>query len=417
MSYGVRMRKMTFPVIRLLLSGRKRITVLFLLLLTAASVQASDTPVVSGLAKDLWYIQGVADDKEAVTRGWSYGTYLDLGYTFNFNDPGNGLWRSKSTTFKGNDPQVNMAMGYIRKSATPQSRWGMEFGLQAGVDTENLVPVTPPDFNEPISHADFLSHLYRANGTYLFPAGKGLEVTAGLLNSYIGYESYLAIQNPNYTRGYLLDFVPYFLFGVQGTYPLSDTFDLSLFALGGWNYLAHPNDAPSYGLQAVWQLSPRITFTQNLYYGPDQDNTAIQFWRFFSDSIIEWKNDRFLLAAAFDVGTEKQTGLAGNPRYNWMAGAVWAGWHISGPWSMAVRPEIYWDPDGISTGADQLIQAVTTTLQYTFSPFASNTFVAALEYRYDRSTGPEGGFFKGDDNRLVPQQHQVIFSFMWTFGS
>jgi hypothetical protein len=338
---------------------------------------------VSGVAKDLRYIQGVADDKEAVTRGWSYGTYLDLGYPFNFNDPGNGLWRSKSTTFKGNDPQVNMAMGYIRKSATPQSRWGMEFGLQAGVDTENLVPVTPPDFNEPISHADFLSHLYRANGTYLFPAGKGLEVTAG----------------------------------VQGTYPLSDTFDLSLFALGGWNYLAHPNDAPSYGLQAVWQLSPRITFTQNLYYGPDQDNTAIQFWRFFSDSIIEWKNDRFLLAAAFDVGTEKQTGLAGNPRYNWMAGAVWAGWHISGPWSMAVRPEIYWDPDGISTGADQLIQAVTTTLQYTFSPFASNTFVAALEYRYDRSTGPEGGFFKGDDNRLVPQQHQVIFSFMWTFGS
>jgi len=116
------------------------------------------------------------------------------------------------------------------------------------------------------------------------------------------------------------------------------------------------------------------------------------------------------------VGTEKQVGVTGNPRYNWMAGAVWAGWHIAGPWSLAVRPEIYWDPDGISTGAKQRITAVTTTLEYTFSPFSSNTIVAALEYRYDRSTGSEGGFYKDDDNRLVPEQHQVLFSFMWTFG-
>ena len=408
---------MTFRITCLLFLVRKCMTTLSLLLFTSASVQASDALSVSGLAKDRWYVQGVVEDKDADRRRWNYATYLDLGYTLNFNQPGNGLWRSKTTSFKVNDPQVNMAMGYIQKNATPQSRWGMEFGLQAGVDTKSLVPGTPPDFNEPISNADSLRHLYRANGTCLFPVGKGLEVTAGLINSYIGYESYFAIQNPNYTRGYLLDFVPYFLFGAKGTYPLSNTLDLSLFVSSGWNYLAHPNNAPSYGLQTVWQLTPNITFTQNLYYGPDQDKTSIEFWRFFSDSILEWKSDRFLLAAAFDVGTEKQVGVTGNPRYNWMAGAVWAGWHISGPWSLAVRPEIYWDPDGIGTGAKQRITAVTTTLEYTFSPFSSNTIVAALEYRYDRSTGSEGGFYKGDDNRLVPEQHQLLFSIMWTFGS
>jgi hypothetical protein len=411
------MVKMTFRITCLLLLGRKCITSLSLVLFAAASVQASEAPVVSGLAKERWYIQGVVDDRSADTRGWRYATYLDLGYNVNPNDPGIGLWRNKSTTFKVNDPQVNMAMGYIRKDASPQSRWGMEFGLQTGVDTESLVPVTPPVFNEPIPNADSLRHLYRANGTYLFPVGKGLEVTAGLINSYIGYESYFAIQNLNYTRGYLLDFVPYFLIGAQGAYPVTNTMDLSLFIVGGWNYLAHPNNAPSYGLQAAWQLTPRIRFTQNLYYGPDQEDTGVGFWRFFSDSIIEWKSDQFLLAAAFDVGTEKQADVVGNPRYNWMAAAVYAGWHIAGPWSLSMRPELYWDPDGLSTGADQLIRAITTTLEYTFSPFASNTIVAALEYRYDRSTGPDGGFFEGDDNRLVPDQHQVIISFMWTFGS
>lgn len=400
--------------------GREFIVCLCLLLFFCRSVRAAEDPIVSGVARDRWDVQQVPEDDFPQAPGsqrWNYALYLDLGYNWNSNHPGNNLWRSKGTTFKVNEPQVNLAMGYVSKEATPQSRWGMEFGLQAGVDTESLVTEPPPASNEPISNADSLRHLYRANGSYLFPAGKGLEVTAGLINSYIGYESFLAIQNINYTRGYILDFVPYFLFGLQGAYPVSNTLDLSAFVVGGWNYLANPNDVPSYGFQAAWKLAPQTTFTQNLYYGPDQEDTSIEFWRFFSDSIIEWKNDRFLLAAAFDVGTEKQADVIGNPRYHWMTGAIWFGWHIDGPWNLGLRPEFYWDPDGLGTGADQTIQAYTVTLEYKFSPVASHSLVAALEYRYDRSTGPEGGFFKGDANSLVSNQHQVIFSVMWTFGS
>jgi hypothetical protein len=41
---------------------------------------------------------------------------------------------------------------------------------------------------------------------------------------------------------------------------------------------------------------------------------------------------------------------------------------------------------------------------------------ASLEYRFDRSTGSEGGFFKGSDNRLDPNQHLLLFALMWSFG-
>lgn len=399
---------------------RKPIVCLYLLLLFCGSVRAIEDPIVSGVARDRWSVQNApVDDFSQAPRSkrWDYALYLDLGHNWNPNYPGNNLWRSKGTTFKVNEPQVNLAMAYVSKGATPQSRWGIEFGLQAGVDTENLVTEPPPPSNAPISHADSLRHLYRANASYLFPAGNGLEVTAGLINSYIGYESFLAMQNINYTRGYILDAVPYFLLGVQGAYPVSDNLDLSAYVVSGWNYLANPNDMPSYGFQAAWRLSPQTTFTQNLYYGPEQQDTSIEFWRFFSDSIIEWKSDRFLLAAAFDVGTEKQVNIIGNPRHNWMTAAIWFGWHIDGPWNLGLRPEFFWDPDGLGTGAEQTIQAYTVTLEYTFSPVASNTLVAALEYRYDRSTGPDGGFFEGGANRLVPDQHQVLFSVMWTFGS
>ena len=399
---------------------RKFFSCLGILFLISASVQAADTPNVFGVAKERWDIQNLPQDRTPLYPGldfWDYGLYLDLGYNQNFNDPGNKRWRSKSTTYRVNQPEVNLAMGFVSKEATPQSRWGLEFGLQAGVDTKNLVPEPPPSSNEPVKNADTLRHFYRANGSYLIPLGNGLDVTAGLINSYIGYESFLAIQNVNYTRGYILDFVPYFLIGLQGDYPWSNSLDVSLFAINGWNYLANPNDAPSYGLQGVWQISPRVKFIQNLYYGPDQENTNIEYWRFFSDSIIEWKSNRFLLAAAFDFGTEKQADVIDNPRFNWMSGALWFGWHIGGPWNLGLRSEFFSDPDGIITGSEQNIQAYTGTLEYTISPLALNTIVFALEYRYDRSTGKEGGFFRGDSNRLVSDQHQVIFSIMWAFGS
>ena len=293
----------------------------------------------------------------------------------------------------------------------------LEYGFQTGVDTEGLVTQPPPASNEPVSHADSLRHLHRANITYLFPAGKGLAVSAGLINSFTGYESFLGIQNINYTRGYISDYVPYFLFGLQGPYPVTDTLNLSGFVVGGWNYLANPNDVPSYGFQASWQISPRTTLTQNLYYGPDQAGTDMEFWRFFSDTIIEWENDPFVLALAFDAGTEKRADVAGQRCHHWTATALWFVWHIDESWNLGFRPEIYWDRDGGVTGTDQTLQAYTFTLEYTFSPGASNTVVAAFEYRYDRSTGPEGGFFKGDANTLLPDQHQLIFSIMWTLGS
>ena len=358
-------------------------------------------------------VSDLEKDPEPGARKWAYGVYLDLGYTINFNNPGNGLWRSKSTTFEVDDPRVNMALAYLHKEATPQSRWGIEFALQTGVETDGLIPEPPP---EPIKNAELWSHFNRANASYLFPVGNELRLMGGLINSYIAYESYFALGNVNYTRGYITDNVPYFFFGLEGLYPLKEDLKLSLNLVSGWNYLTNPNDLPSLGVQVNWQVSSRTKFKQNFYYGPDQEDTDLEFWRFFSDSILEWKKDPFLVAASFDIGTEKQAEQVGNPRYYWMAAALWSAWRIIDPLTLAFRPEFFYDPDGLITGARQTLQAYTLTLKYQFAPASSHTLAAVIEYRYDRSTGPDSGFYKGEDNRLVPNQHLLIFALMWHFG-
>jgi len=356
----------------------------------------------------------LAEDAEDLLSLWHYQLYADIGYASSDNNPENHVWRSKSTTSTLDNFELFLGMGSVRKDATEDSRWGLELGLQTGLDSEGLVTAPPPPALEPIPNAESWRHLYRANVSHLFDAGCGLRLTGGLINSYIGYESYLAIENLNYTHGYMSDSVPYLLIGLEADWEVSEQVDLGFYLTTGYNYLTRPNDALSPGFRVAWQISPRTTVTQNLYYGPDQAQTSLEFWRALSDTIVEWKHDRWLVAAAVDFGTEKQAHLAGQPRHTWSSGALWVRWQFAEGWSVALRPEFYSDPDGQISGAQQFIQAYTGTVKYQLS-LRHHRIVGVFEARYDRSTGDDGGFYKGPDNSLVPSQSLVLFGLLWSF--
>lgn len=345
---------------------------------------------------------------------WHYQFYIDAGYARSNNQPANRAWRSKSTTNKLDRPELFLAMANVSRTPRPGSRWGLEFGLQTGVDSEGLVTSPPPPANEPIDNADSWRHLYLANVSYLFGTKRTLELKGGLFSSPIGYESYLAIDNPNYTKGYLLDNVPYFMIGVEALWDVSEKVDLGLYLTTGYNYLTSPNDSPSLGTYVAWNISPRWTLKNNLYYGPDQSDTDMEFWRFLSDTVLEWDSGPFLVAFAGNVGTERQAHLPGQPRATWSSGALWALWRFAPRWSAAVRPEFYSDPEGVMTGARQFIQAYTGTVKYEYSP-GRHRLVGTLEVRYDRSTGDDGGFYEGPDNVLVPSQTLVLLGVLWSF--
>lgn len=352
---------------------------------------------------------------------WRYGAFLDLSYAVDFNVPENHRWRSKSTTPRVNELAPNMGLAYLRKDMTPQSRWGMELAVQGGYDTDGLVPSSISGRQKPVDGADTLRHFGQANVSYLAPVGRGLTLSAGLFKSYIGYSSLYARDNLNYTRPYIADNSPYLLFGMSARYPVSDALKLGFFLTNGYSYLSYVNNQPHYGVQARWKAAPRLTLTQNLYYGPDQMNTALQFWRFFSDSIVEWRDDRLTLALSYDIGTEDAAGQAGHPRTFWTGAALYSRWNVSGPWSVAVRPEFYWDRNGRLTGSEQLIKAITTTLEYRLVWWLSSA-ILRMEYRYDESTGPSGGFFNGaalatGTPGLTASQHLLLFSAIWSFDS
>lgn len=341
----------------------------------------------------------------------NWGTYFDGAILYTPNEPANNQWRSKGTSAVLNEPRVNSAAATVTRVAVADSPWGFTLGVQAGKDVKALVS------SAAISSAETLKHLYYTNATYLFDVGAGLAVTGGLIPGHLGYESFHAGDNPTYTRVYGTDDVPYFNWGVQATYAEGARLSGSVRVMNAWDYLSHVNDVPTYGAQVNWQATESGRLTQNFYYGPEQSDTSLEFWRFVSNTIVEWGIQDFLLVGSLGLGTEKQSTIMGTPRHDWAWGAAWLAWQPNPTWSLALRPEFFRDEDGLISGSSQTIGALTIGGEYRVPVQDTGSFALKLEYRYDRSTGSEGGFFKGDDNHLVPEQHLLIGALLWNFAS
>lgn len=360
-----------------------------------------------------------SDDGHAAHRRdplWFYGGFLDAAYLLDFNHPANDLFRGRGTAYKVDEPILNMAAAYVRKSASEASRWGLEFTLQGGQDSRIFgFSATAPN----LTGADWLRHLGPTDVTYLAPIGKGLSVQAGIFSSLIGYDSLYAKDNFSYTRPWGADFTPYLMMGVNASYPFTEKFTGTLFVVNGYWHLADANHVPSWGAQAAYKLTAHSSLKETLFWGPHQSDTGLQFWRFLWDSIAEWKSDRFTTAFEYHVGTEK-VAATGTPRALWMSAQLPFHYVISKRWSATIRPEVYWDRDGRLTGSRQTVKANTTTLEYRV-PYRDFAAIVRLEHRIDDSRGPQGGFFRGVETPVVlsltPTQNLLIAAVVLTFDS
>ena len=91
------------------------------------------------------------------------------------------------------------------------------------------------------------------------PLGTGLKIRAGLFNSYIGYESFYAKDNFNYTRSFLPDYTPYFMFGISADYQFNEEVTTAFYVINGYNYLAKPNKSSELRSSVKWAVSPYVT--------------------------------------------------------------------------------------------------------------------------------------------------------------
>lgn len=137
--------------------------------------------------------------------------------------------------------------------------------FQAGRDTDRLVPTPQPGGSRPIEGADILRHIARANVSYLMPVGHGVSVIAGLIKGTKSYEEFYAKYNVNYTRTYVTDNNPNFLFGAGASYPFTKSLEVGIYVVSEYQHLSLANNLPSYVAKLEWRASDHLTIFQNLY--------------------------------------------------------------------------------------------------------------------------------------------------------
>lgn len=348
---------------------------------------------------------------------WQYGGFVDAAYLLAFNHPANDLFRSRGTTYKLDQPLINLAAAYLQKNASESSPWGLQLTVQAGQDTRVFgFSATAPD----LPGSARLRHLGPTNFSYRAPAGNGLTIQGGIFSSLIGYDSLYAKDNFSYTRPWGADFTPYLMLGINASYPFTNRLTVTAYVVNGYWHLANANSVPSWGAQVSYQATPHTSMKQTALIGPHQSNTSPEFWRYLSDSIAEWKSDRFTTAFEYHVGTEDVAALGG-ARALWMAAQLPLHWALGKHWSATERPEVYWDRNGRLTGFIQTVKANTITLEYR-KPCRQFTGIVRFEHRIDDSRGPQGGFFRGPflpsgEVALTPTQNLLGLAVIFTFDS
>jgi hypothetical protein len=252
--------------------------------------------------------------------------------------------------------------------------------------------------------------------SYLSSGGRGLTLQAGIFSSLIGYDSLYAKDNFAYTRPWGADYTPYLMLGVNATYPVTDRVTATFAVVNGYWHLGHANDAPNVAGQIVVKPAPRTTVKQTVLYGSHQANTALEFWRVLSDTIVEHKRGPVNAAFEYQIGAET-VDVARQPRALWMAAQAPVHWQVRRPWSVSVRPELAWDRDGRWIGAPQSVTALTTTLEYR-SSHAPLGAIVRVEHRVDRSQGVAGGFFRSSgpeaSDSLTPVQNLLTIAVIVT---
>ena len=351
------------------------------------------------------------------SSAWQYGAFVDLAYPLDFNHPANHLFRSRGTAFRTDSVWLNMTGVYARKKPSEDSRWGVELTAQTGKDDEFFgFSATAPN----IAGNKFLRHLGPTNVSYLAPTGKGLALQAGIFSSLIGYDSLYAKDNFNYTRPWGADFTPYLMMGANASYPFNEKLTGTFFVVNGYWHLARANSAPSAGGQVAYKITPKVTLKETALVGPHQRNTAHEFWRYVTDTIVERKTDKFTFASEYIFSTER-VDVSDKPRALMMSWQLPTHWKLNDRWSLSFRPEVFWDRDGRWTLAGQTVKAFTSTVEYRV-PYRWTNAIFRLEHRWDDSRGPDGGFFRGAELPsgavgLTPSQQLLIFATIFTFDS
>lgn len=323
---------------------------------------------------------------------------IDAYYTYNFNEPTTGTFTPlRNFDVKHNQFSVGLLELAMQRPVSNDDRLGFRFDLQYG-HVAQIFNGDPLDNNA-------LVNVQQAYASYLAPVGSGLTFEVGKFVTPIGTEPTEANLNNNYSRDYLYALGPYYHVGMRVAYNVNDKFALGGMIVNGWNATGDNNSGKTVGGSITIKPTSKLTFIQNVLYGPEQNDNADDK-RTYSDTNLAYTiNDKHTAGLNYVYAKDS----VDDEDINWQGYALYYRAQVNSIFAVSPRFGFFDDKDGFVTGEEQALKEFTLTGELK----ASKGLIFRAEYRRDFS---DIDFFTKDD-RAKDNQNTFTVAFIYAFSS
>jgi hypothetical protein len=335
-----------------------------------------------------------APDPDKVTlnffKGTEVGGLVDTYYQW-YSTKADGAYRAFDA--KHNAFTVSMAEVWLAKAPASDSPIGYKVRLNFGGATSVFTPAADADYK----------NIEEAYGSYLAPAGKGLQIDVGKFVTNAGAEVVEAKDNWNYSRSLLFQLaIPVYHAGIRLTYSPNDKVTVMGGVVNGWNNVVENNTGKTVMASVTFKPNGATSIIENYIGGPEQAGTNDNF-RNLSDTVITYTvNPMVSVMGNYDYGHEGT--------FHWQGVAGYVKFQANKIVAVVPRLEWYDDANAWSTGTIQKLTDATVTLEVK----PADNFMWRIEYRGDFSNKSP---FTDSSGVSKKNQQSLTFGFLYSFSS
>jgi hypothetical protein len=320
------------------------------------------------------------DDIDAAAPVDGHGL-ADAYALHNFDDPA-----SHTNQLRAFDFDTGFALGYLRLTlARRPGRVGFRVDTGFGNTADVFYRQDPAAARHP-HVARAYSYLGQAFFTAIVPLERPIAVDVGKFGTPVGLEDNESLPNWNYSRSLLYTWAePSLHTGLRLWCPVTDTLDVSLFWVNGWDSgVLDGSDMRTFAAALGWRptgsLSIALVDMVGLEHPPTQLTAPLSLRNVVDASVVFKPAAVISLASSADYGNDRADGGV-------------AFWGIAAyaraqalPWLAAtLRGEYFSDASGFATGTAQRLAEGTATIELRHD-VKRLRLVSRFEYRHDRST-------------------------------
>ncbi len=311
-------------------------------------------------------------------------SYWEAFYTYDFNKP-QDLQRQNFLFNHNRHNSVYLNLG-VMKLNYESDRIRSNFAVHGGTYVNDNYVAEP----------GLLKNVHEANVGVALSKHKKTWLDAGVMPSYIGFESAIGYSNWTLTRSLLAENSPYFVTGMKFAFNPNERLAIATLLMNGWQRIqwVMRSSFPAFGTQINFKRTENQIFNWSSFLGKIDlsDSVRLRFFNNFYAQFSPAKKWKFI--AGFDFGM--QQALENSQRiHTWFSPVLISQFSINTNWKSALRLEYYHDPKllVVSSPNGQAFRTSGISINVDYSPFPE--LLWRLEARWLQSAEP---IFKAGGN-------------------